>query len=126
MIAEPVAVAAGGALGALSRYAVGLLSQYCFGPFFPIGTLSVNVAGSFIIGFFSIFFVSRVAAGSALNLFTMVGFLGAFTTFSSFSLETLHLTVSGHVGYALLNVGLNLLLCLMAVSLGVMVGHYYQ
>ncbi len=112
-------IAIGGALGAVSRYGISLLARRLFGEFFPIGTLSVNVIGSFIIGFCSIYFLNRMPTNSSVIVFVMVGFLGALTTFSSFSLETLQLFNSHHFAYAALNVILNLSLCLGGVGLGV-------
>lgn len=118
MIALLAAVAVGGAVGALSRFAVSVFCTRYFSGFWPIATLMVNVAGSFMIGYASYFFVGRVAADSPLNGFFTIGFLGALTTFSTFSIETVHLYMNHHVLYALGNVLLNVTLCFLAVSLG--------
>jgi CrcB protein len=112
-------VALGGACGAICRFLVGVGALRLFGPFFPVGTMVVNVLGSFIIGYLSIYFMGKAGAGSFLDVFSMIGFLGAFTTFSSFSLETLHLFFNHHWVYAALNVVLNVVLCLSFVGLGV-------
>lgn len=125
MIAMLAAVAIGGAVGALSRYGISIFCLRYFGGFWPVATLIVNVVGSFFMGFLSYFFVGRVGAGTPLNVLTTVGFLGAFTTFSTFSLETLHLYLNHHVLYAMGNVLLNVTLCLLAVSLGLSLSKFH-
>lgn len=114
-------VALGGACGASLRYlAVKLLSAPSIA--FPLGTLAVNVAGSFLIGLLagSVFLDPKVAVGP--RLFFQTGLLGAFTTFSAFSLDTLQLWQSGQMKSAIANVLLNVSLCLMAVILGMALG----
>jgi CrcB protein len=87
---------------------------------FPIGTLFVNIMGSFIIGFFGTLTApdSRFMAGAATRLFVMVGICGGFTTFSSFSLQTLNLAQDGEWLYAGLNIGGSVILCLSGVWAG--------
>jgi fluoride exporter len=114
-----LAVAAGGALGAVARYGSVRLLAAWLGPAFPYGTLAVNVLGSGLAGWL---FVRLVGAGDAagnLRALLIVGFLGAFTTFSAFSVETLRLLDAGHPGLAALNVIANLLLCLTAAAFGI-------
>ncbi|MGB1581749.1 MAG: fluoride efflux transporter CrcB [Nevskiales bacterium] len=113
-------VAGGGALGALLRYAAVLLSQHLWGRDFPYGTLLVNVLGSLLIGLAYVWIVERLALGEAWRLAFMVGVLGAFTTFSSFSIETLQLFERGAAVAALANILLNVSLCLAACWLGLM------
>ncbi|HSW12603.1 MAG TPA: CrcB family protein [Solimonas sp.] len=113
-----LAVGVGGALGAVARHlfvraasGMGLLGL-------PWGTLGVNVLGSLAAGAFYSLLVERWAAGMEWRALLMTGFLGGFTTFSAFSLESVRLIESGRAGVAALNIGANLLLCLAACMLG--------
>ncbi len=120
MTGRLLAVALGGSFGAVARY---LLSTWVgrLGPSlaFPFGTLVVNVLGSFCLGLLT---GASLAASQALGENTKallgIGFLGSFTTFSTFSVETLRAFEAGAPGLALLNVATNVLLCLMACGLG--------
>lgn len=110
-------VALGGALGAILRYlTVKVLTVPTLA--FPLGTLAVNVTGSLLIGLLagSVFLDPKLSVGP--RLFFQTGLLGAFTTFSAFSLETLQLWQAGQVKSAAMNVVLNVTLCLAAVFLG--------
>jgi fluoride exporter len=112
-------VALGGALGSVARYGVSLGAARWLGIAFPWGTLFVNVAGSFAIGVLGgLIMTDERALGVEARAFVMVGILGGFTTFSSFSLETLALARNGAFGAAAANAGLSLVLCLVAVWLG--------
>ena len=114
-----LAVALGGAIGSLGRYAVaGALAPISRGV--PWGTVIINILGSFVIGFFGTLTLShgRFPAAENLRLFVLVGLCGGFTTFSSFSLQTLDLLRAGAVNRALVNVGASVILCLCAVALG--------
>lgn len=91
MIAPYLAVALGGALGAISRYVTVMCAQNYWGLRFPYGTLIVNTAGSFLAGFFLTLLIGRFNAEEYWRLFFFTGFLGAFTTFSSFAAESLFL-----------------------------------
>ncbi|PQA85406.1 fluoride efflux transporter CrcB [Hyphococcus luteus] len=86
-----MAVAAGGAVGAVGRNAVSRAAMHFLGPNFPWGTLAVNVLGSFAMGFFIVWLAHREPASPALRAFLTVGLLGAFTTFSTFSLDAVTL-----------------------------------
>jgi CrcB protein len=113
-------VAIGGALGSVTRYACAGLGVRLLGPAFPWSTLFVNVTGSFAIGLLA---ALLTADGKPLvtgdgRAFLMVGVLGGFTTFSSFSLETLNLARGGAWGAAGGNVVLSVALCLLGVWLG--------
>jgi CrcB protein len=113
-------IALGGAIGTVGRYWLsGLLSRN-FGEVFPLGTLVVNISGSLIIGFFAALTgpEGRVAAGPEFRAFFMIGVCGGYTTFSSFSLQTLDLARGGEWFYAGANAVLSLALCLAAVWLG--------
>jgi CrcB protein len=113
-------VALGGALGSVARYAVSIGAARWLGAAFPWGTLIVNAAGSFAIGLLAALVTAdgRPALGNDARAFVMIGILGGFTTFSSFSLETLNLARAGALGAAAANVGLSLVLCLGGVWLG--------
>ncbi len=115
-----VAIAAGGAIGALARYLVSLALNLNVDSPFPLGTLAVNVTGSLAIGvLFALF--DRMDSAQATRLLLITGFLGAYTTFSSYSLETVRLLSQGRVALALANFALNNALCLGATALGLAV-----
>ncbi len=115
-------IAAGGAVGAVSRYSASLGVYSLLGRGFPYGTLFVNVAGSFLMGLLSILLVERFNLGPEWRAAILVGFLGSFTTFSTFSIETLNLFEQGDLARAVLNMTVSLLLCLLAVLFGVSLG----
>lgn len=122
-------IALGSALGGMARYACSSFIARAYGEVFPWGTLTVNIIGSAIIGFFAVFSGpdGRVIVSPDLRTFVMVGFCGGYTTFSSFSLQTLNLLREGDFPQALLNIGLSLGLCLVAVWLGAVgAGAYNQ
>jgi CrcB protein len=112
-------VGAGGFLGAVARYLVGGWVQRLLPAAFPYGTLAVNVVGSLLLGAVYELGTARGALDPQLRLMLGVGVLGAFTTFSTFSLETLNLLREGSVFMAGTNVLTNVLVCLAAVWLGV-------
>jgi CrcB protein len=113
-------VALGGALGSVARYGCSLLVAGWIGETFPWGTLAINVIGSFVIGFFGILTGpdGRFLVAPDLRQFVMVGVCGGYTTFSSFSLQTLNLLRDGDVLRAGANVVGSVVLCLLAVWLG--------
>ncbi len=113
-------IMAGGALGSGARYFCSGVAASLLGPTFPWGTIIVNVAGSFLIGFFNTLTGpdGRFLTGAETRQFVMLGLFGGFTTFSSFSLQTLNLMQGGEWGPASANVGFSVALCLFAVWLG--------
>lgn len=111
-------VGLGGALGASSRFLVSEWSVAVLGRAFPYGTLIVNVLGSLAMGVFLAAMSQEVVAPVPWRQLVAIGFLGAFTTFSTFSVDTLMLFQHGEAVKALLNVGLNLALCLSAAAMG--------
>lgn len=110
-------VALGGALGAVSRFLVQAVAVSVFGQGFPWGTLGINVVGCFVMGVLFVAFAGRDTA--VIAPFFMVGLLGGFTTFSSFSLDAYRLFEDGQLGSAALYVVLSMILSLTAVMLGV-------
>lgn len=120
MIAGSLAVALGGALGSLGRYWLGELLGRLGATAFPWSTLLANVSGSFLIGLIATLTGpdGRLLVLPEWRLFWLAGICGGYTTFSSFSLQTLTLAQNGEWGRAGLNVVLSLALCLLAVWLG--------
>ncbi|MGB5261240.1 MAG: fluoride efflux transporter CrcB [Gammaproteobacteria bacterium] len=115
-----LAIAAGGAIGALLRYWTSVAVHARLGTGFPYGTLAVNVIGSLLMGFLYIWLIDRMAVGPAMRAFLFIGVLGAFTTFSTFSMETVNLLESGQAGRAMLNVVISVLVCISAAAVGVL------
>lgn len=120
-----LAVAAGGALGAVSRFAMSHQVYQWFGREFAWGTLSVNVLGSFIMGLVAVLLVDKLDASNEWRAFIMVGFLGAFTTFSTFSYETLQYIQIGELSKAVMNIGVSVVVCLLAVLLGMFIARQF-
>jgi CrcB protein len=116
----------GGFLGANARYFVQRWAAGLWGPDFPYGTLIANVSGSFLIAFFMTLATGRLAISPEIRLFVAVGFLGGFTTFSSFSLETFNLiNQSGWLSAGAYFLG-NTMLGLIGVLLGVALAQLLQ
>jgi CrcB protein len=115
-----LAVGVGGFFGAIFRFAISSKIQKISGSLFPFGTLSVNILGSLIIGFLFLYFQNINLSINQKAIF-ITGLLGALTTFSTFSLDTLLLIQDGLWSRAILNIGLNILLCLGATSVGMVI-----
>ena len=115
-------IAAGGATGAVLRYLVSTGVHQWLGRGFPYGTLVVNVSGSLIMGFLYILLIERTDAGVAWRAGLIIGLLGAFTTFSTFSIETLNLIESGEQMKATLNILFSVSLCLLGCWAGMVLG----
>lgn len=116
---QVIAIALGGAFGALSRYfVVGLVTDW-LGKDFPFGTLLVNVLGSFLIGILYVVVVLKMHVSPELKSILVVGFLGAFTTFSTFSLEAFNFISQGLLLSAVTYILSSVILCILAVWAGV-------
>ncbi len=111
-------IAVGGAFGAVMRFLSQATVYELFGRAFPFGTLFVNVTGSFLMGLLSVFLVEKFNLSAEWHLAILVGVLGSFTTFSTFSIETLVLFEQGDLLKAMTNVLLSVVLCVTAVWVG--------
>ena len=112
-------IGAGGAAGAIGRYLVVAMVTNTFGSRFPWGTLAVNLLGSFMLGVAFVIVLERLQGHAELRSLIMVGFLGAFTTFSTFSLEVFSLFNHGQVISALVYILMSVILCVFATALAV-------
>lgn len=117
-ISDFLVISAGAILGANARWFVSRYAARILGPVFPYGTLFINVSGSFVVGFFMIWASARVLLDPRWRLLVVVGFCGAFTTFSSFAFETMAYFEQGQFLMMLGNFLSNNLLCLGAVLAG--------
>jgi CrcB protein len=107
-----LAISVAAIVGANLRYLLSRFAAKELGPVFPFGTLAINIAGSFIVGFFVIWTTERVLADPRWRLLVVVGFCGSFTTFSSYAFETMSYFEQGQWGLMLTNIFSNNLLCL--------------
>ena len=117
---KPIAIAMGGAAGCLCRYYIAFGFGLLFGKSYPYGILFVNVLGSFLIGICAAYSFEFLK-GPTYDLFTLlviVGFLGGFTTFSSFSLDTFTMLYDHRILVAFVNVMASLVLCVLATGVG--------
>lgn len=114
-----LSVGTGGFLGAIFRYTISSQIQKSSGSLFPFGTLGVNILGSFIIGFLFLYF-QYINLSMHQKAMFVTGLLGALTTFSTFSWETLFMMQEGLWNKAILNIGLNIFLCLGATFMGIL------
>jgi fluoride exporter len=112
-------VGAGGFFGAMARYGVGLVVARFWTRDFPLATLLINVSGSFILGLFATLAAERLEITPQLRLFVATGFVGAYTTFSTFEYETQRLAEAGAVWWGLVNVVTSVVVGYVAVQLGV-------
>jgi len=117
-----MAIALGGALGAVGRFASSQWLYSLIGRSFPYGTLFVNFMGSFLAGLLAVILIERMAASPEFKAFLFIGFLGSFTTFSTFSLETVNLFTSGETLKAFVNILVNVFVCVTACWLGMVLG----
>jgi CrcB protein len=119
---QTLSIAVGGALGALARFWLSSAVYAVWGRSFPYGTLAVNVLGSLLMGVLYVLLVERLVVASEWRNFWMVGLLGAFTTFSTFSLDTLHLLQQAAYLKALMNMLLSVVACVAAAYVGLILG----
>lgn len=126
MLYELLTVALGGALGAVTRFLTVRVTYFLVNSDFPVGTLLVNYLGSFLAGFFMVLIMERMQSSELLRLFIVVGFLGGYTTFSSFSWETWMLWSNGQFLAATLNILLNnfgsFILVILGMNMARMIG----
>jgi fluoride exporter len=117
----------GGALGTLARYVVSVLALPISRQL-PWGTILINITGSFVIGFFGTLTLAhgRYPVSENVRLFVMIGLCGGYTTFSSFSLQTLDLLRLGAPGRAALNIVASVALCVIAVAVGHLVAAHFN
>ena len=118
MLKTLVFIAVGGAFGATLRFLSQATVYELVGKTFPLGTLFVNVTGSFLMGLLSIFLVEKFNLSADWHLAILVGVLGSFTTFSTFSIETLVLFEQGDLLKAFTNITVSIVLCIGAVWAG--------
>jgi len=121
-VQQLMAIAIGGAVGSVLRFMLSTSVHRLMGKDFPYGTLTVNVLGSLLMGFLFIMLVERQISSVELRSGILFGVLGAFTTFSSFSFETLALMESGDWVKALVNVFVSVSACLLATWIGLGIG----
>ncbi|PIP02574.1 MAG: fluoride efflux transporter CrcB [Zetaproteobacteria bacterium CG12_big_fil_rev_8_21_14_0_65_54_13] len=119
MMRQLAAVAIGGAAGAVMRWLMASAVQRLAGGAFPWGTFAVNALGSFLLGFLFVWLIERSTASELLRLAITVGFLGAFTTFSTYSLESVRLLQEGAMQMAFANIVGQVVVCLSLTWLGV-------
>lgn len=110
-----LAIAIGGSIGAMARFAVNIYTFPMFGTRFPLGTLTVNVLGCFLVGICYVLILEKGIIAADWRNILMTGFLGAFTTFSTFALEAVTLWQSGHASIAVMYILLNFVLSIVAV-----------
>ena len=125
MIGQYLAVGAGGAVGAMLRYWLGLRVTGVMGSAFPWSTLTVNFIGSFLVGVCMVLIAGKASGGELWRLGLMVGLLGGFTTFSAFSSDTLGLLEAEQWFRAMVYISASILLCITAASAGVGVARQF-
>ncbi|OUR89968.1 camphor resistance protein CrcB [Cycloclasticus sp. 44_32_T64] len=116
-----LAIAAGGSIGAVMRFLVSTGIYSWLGRGFPYGTLVVNVLGSLLMGLLYELFLQRLSISPEVRAILLVGFLGAFTTFSTFSIETINLIEQGYLIKAITNVFASVILCILAAWCGLQI-----
>jgi len=121
-VSQIAAIAIGGAVGSVMRFLLSTTAHSWLGRDFPYGTLVVNILGSLAMGVLFVLMVERVADSGLWRAAILIGVLGGFTTFSSFSIETLNLIEQGAMTKAAANVVASVTLCLGATWIGMLIG----
>jgi len=121
-----VFIAFGGALGSVLRYTLSNFVSFYFKSAFPLGTMSINIIGSFLIGVCYYFIKNDNFVNENLKLFLIIGLFGGFTTFSTFSLDVFRLLEQSHLLTAIVYVFFSILLSLVAVFGGYFVGGFFK
>jgi fluoride exporter len=121
-IRQVAAIAVGGALGSVLRFGMSTWVHALAGRGFPYGTLAVNIIGCLVMGFLFVLFVDRFSGNAVWRAALLIGVLGGFTTFSSFSIETFNLVEQGEWLKAATNTVASVVLCLGATWFGVILG----
>ncbi|MFC1664422.1 fluoride efflux transporter CrcB [Pseudomonadota bacterium] len=125
MITQVAVIAAGGAVGALLRFWMAQAVYFLLGRDFPYGTLAVNVLGSFLIGCLFVLMLERSMVSEIWRAGILIGLIGSFTTFSTFSLETINLIEDGLYLKAIYNIASSVILCLGGTFLGILLARSY-
>ncbi len=123
MLTPYLAIGVGGALGANARYLLASWATTQWGTHFPVATLLINVSGSFVLGVYLTLVTERFTGHPATRLLVATGFLGAYTTFSTFSVEALRLIETGDAAAGLKYVASSVLLSIAAAAIGMIVAH---
>lgn len=121
-MSQLIAIAVGGAVGSVLRFLMSGWVHSWAGRGFPYGTLTVNVIGSLLVGFLFVVLLERLTDDSLWRAGLLIGLLGGFTTFSTFSLETVNLIEAGELGKALVSVLVSVLVCVTAAWIGMRLG----
>ena len=123
MIVKILYIAVGGALGSTFRFIISYFFKLYF-PYFPVGTLFVNIMGSFLIGFFANYLIHKEIPEMIIKFFLIIGFLGSFTTFSAFSIETIELIKQGRVSLSLMYITFSFTLSILAAFFGLSLNRF--
>lgn len=115
-----IAIAVGGSMGAVSRYWMSTTTYQWLGLAFPYGTLAVNLLGSLLMGFLSVLLVYRLQVSEEIRIGILSGFLGSFTTFSTFAIDTIELGMDDSLVKAMLYILLSVLLCVLGALAGLL------
>jgi fluoride exporter len=115
-----IAIAVGGSVGAVSRYWMSTTTYQWLGMAFPYGTIAVNLLGSLLMGFLSVLLVYRLQVSEELRIGILSGFLGSFTTFSTFAIDTIELGMDDSLIKAMLYILLSVLLCVLGALAGLL------